>query len=384
MQVELVMNDFPPELIDDIIGHISPDDLQSFRNCSLVARSWVHSSRSSLFKSVDLRREAHLRSWLNNISSKNLGVLEYVRALAVNAGITSDEHSEVLASSLPLFPKLKRLVLFRARMSSIAQLGMSLAPQQSLECLSLDGCYLTINALTKLINHFPNLVQLELRDILPANDGEPIPSTLLRPLRKLITNEPDTGEALGILDQFLGLRPRCEEVIIDVYACAARSLPQRIIDGVGATVKCLNVRGNMNCVENPLRLENCRELRELEVHSLGLMEPYLITTITSTRVQKIIFVQSSPFLEYVSALPNCNYWSGLDDALCELVDRLEYGRLLEVEYRFPSDFGWTKRQFSECLPGLHEKDRAKVVGVQGSAADFYFGVDYFSEGDEDD
>jgi len=43
---------FPQELIDKVIESLDPTELQTFRSCSLVAKSWTHSSSAMLFHSV--------------------------------------------------------------------------------------------------------------------------------------------------------------------------------------------------------------------------------------------------------------------------------------------------------------------------------------------
>ena len=92
----------PCELIDEILSLLPSDDRQSFKNCSLVAKSWVNPSRRWLFETVHIRAttlrawrtnippadgkdvqqlELALQSWQETIPPANSGFSEYVRWL---------------------------------------------------------------------------------------------------------------------------------------------------------------------------------------------------------------------------------------------------------------------------------------------------------------
>ena len=107
----------------------------------------------------------------------------------------------------------------------------------------------------------------------------------------------------------------------------------------------------------PLTLSNCRELRELEICPLrlGPVELDLISSITSTNIQRIIFTQCLP--PYELPLSDIPHWPILDDSLCRLVDRLECGRRLEVEFRGLNALAWWGGElgFKKCLPRSYEK-----------------------------
>jgi len=75
--VSKVTTRLPQELLDKIIGHLPQNDRRSLRNCSLVAKSWIHTARKRLFEEVDLTTETSLESWLNKISLENLGLLQH-------------------------------------------------------------------------------------------------------------------------------------------------------------------------------------------------------------------------------------------------------------------------------------------------------------------
>jgi len=108
-------------------------------------------------------------------------------------------------------------------------------------------------------------------------------------------------------------------------------------------------------VGNPLSLSNCRELRELRIYALhpGTPELNLISSITSTNIQKIAFTRPySPPESLPLDHPN---WTKLDYSLCQLVDRSECG--LEVEFQALDVQAWWSGElgFKKYLPRFFEK-----------------------------
>ena len=79
------------------------------------------------------------------------------------------------------------------------------------------------------------------------------------------------------------------------------------------------------------------------------MELDLISSITSTNIQKIRFA--------VSPVQDRPGWTQLDDSLCRLVDRLECGLRLEMSFRDAAmQKWWTGEQVLEKhLPRFYEK-----------------------------
>ena len=239
------MKDLPEEVLDEILGHLPSGDMQSFQNCSLVAKSWIYPSRRRLLEVVGTLKEPALWSWLNDVSSGNVELLQHVRYLSVRIDPSLRIRPGICVNpprvDTPFFPCLKTLVLYSGCPPSIARLGVSLAPQHTLESLRLYRCRVTISTLATLINHFPNLVHLRLCGIIDGVDDKPIPP-LCRPLRILSVNEPDSLDKPGILDQLMQLRPQCDVATISVCPNAAPSLAQRIVNGVDATLKQLTLR----------------------------------------------------------------------------------------------------------------------------------------------
>ena len=237
----------PPELLAEIINHI-PDD-KSLRNCSLVAKSWVYPSQRCIFRAVNVSRTTRLKSWSETISPTNIEVLQHVRSLTYNiANTPGSRHPplDFLRDYSPSLPHLKRLIFFSGFLPSPTQLGTYSPFQRSLSFISLWGCSVTVSRLVTLVNYFPNLAHLELMGLSHKVDGRPaLPFS--RPLQKLTVTDLYTNGGLVLLDQLMGLHPQCDEVAIGMYATSCPSLAQRVIDGVKANVKRLNLKSNLAC-----------------------------------------------------------------------------------------------------------------------------------------
>lgn len=72
---------FPQELIDKVIESLDPTDLQTFRACSLVARSWTHTSWANLFRSLSITSWDMLYRWCLNTTAGPNGPGSYVHSL---------------------------------------------------------------------------------------------------------------------------------------------------------------------------------------------------------------------------------------------------------------------------------------------------------------
>ena len=59
---------FPQELIDKVIASLEPTDLETFRACSLVAKSWTHPSWAILFRSVSITSWDTFHRWCLSIT----------------------------------------------------------------------------------------------------------------------------------------------------------------------------------------------------------------------------------------------------------------------------------------------------------------------------
>ena len=72
---------FPQELIDKVIESLDPTDLQTFRACSLVAKSWIHPSWAMLFHSVSITSWDMFHRWCLNTTPGPDGPGSYVHSL---------------------------------------------------------------------------------------------------------------------------------------------------------------------------------------------------------------------------------------------------------------------------------------------------------------
>lgn len=239
--------ELPPELLDDIISYIPPDDYQSLQNCSLVAKPWVYPSRRRIFKTVNLRRVTRQELWLATISPTNVEVLQHVRSLICRIADAPDSprpSADPLRDYLPSFDHLERLTFFSGFLPSLTQIGTYSAFQHTLSCISLQYCRATASALVALVDYFPNLTHLDLSKISLWVDDQPaLPFS--RPLQKLTIADLYSDGGLVLLDQLMGLRPQCDEVSIGMYGTSCPSLAQRVIKGVNASVKRLNLKSDL-------------------------------------------------------------------------------------------------------------------------------------------
>ena len=256
------MENLPPELLDKIIGYL-PQDKRFLRNYSLVARSWTYPCQTRLLGTIEKLFESTLWRRLDKASPGNVEVLRCVRSLSLYVDVSLRERPEALAhfhyNEFPLFPRLKRMALhYWGRPSVSPQLGVVLAPQNTLECLSLRECRITISALVALINHFPNLAEVQLIALKHEVNHEPIPS-LARPLVKLSIIGPNIDDDPSLISQFLELQPRCDEVtiraVIEWWPFETRLLlTQRLIDGLPTALKHLNLDFLTKCEWRPKTL----------------------------------------------------------------------------------------------------------------------------------
>jgi len=219
--------DLPPELLDKIISHL-PDDKIYLQNCSLVAKSWVYPSQRRLFNVVCVWGDTELKSWSDAISPTNVGVLQHVRSLTCKIADTPGScysPLDFLRDYSPSFRQLERLTLLSGFLPSLdTQMNTYSAFQHTLSYLSLQRCIATASGLAALVNYFPNLAHLDLSELFHWGVSQPT-HPLSRPLQKLTVTEFYAGHSLGLLDRFMELHPRCEEVTIRMTGPRAHRSP---------------------------------------------------------------------------------------------------------------------------------------------------------------
>ena len=72
---------FPQELIEKVIESLGQTDLQTFRACSLVTRSWTHPSWARLFRSISITSWDAFHRWCLNTTAGPDGPGSYVNSL---------------------------------------------------------------------------------------------------------------------------------------------------------------------------------------------------------------------------------------------------------------------------------------------------------------
>ena len=124
--------------------------------------------------------------------------------------------------------------------------------------------------------------------------------------------------------------------------------------------------------EPPVTLSNCQELCDLYIYMSQpwIVEPGLISSITSTNIQRITF--NHQFLPDELPEQDRPDWTQLDNSLCRLVDRLERGLQLEVNFDSAAIQRWWTGELGlkKCLPRFYEK--GGVSGGQERARFFPF------------
>ena len=114
---------------------------------------------------------------------------------------------------------------------------------------------------------------------------------------------------------------------------------------------------------DPLTLARCRELQELKLDASRptVAELNLISTITSTSIQRIIFNRSFVLQEIPA--PDLPDWTRLDRSLCQLVGRLGRGLRLSVEFKALDAQAWWDGDldFRKHLSMFYEKSLVRPV-----------------------
>jgi len=370
--------DLPQELLDEILTYIPTDDCRSFRSCSLVAKSWVRPSRRRLFETINIAGSVHLGRLLEEISPTDARMLlQHVRSITCRIDHTPDPphgSADLLHDYSSSLCQLKRLTFHSGCPPSLSQIETYTAFRYSLSYLCLRSFRITANVVVTIANYFPNLAHLHLDTLSYMANDQPIPP-FSRSLQELTIDE-FTSEGLPLLDQLMGLRPHCNKCTVGRGRIPW--LAQRVINGVESSVKHLDIQSKLIGVSNfkkkpatrmaecspgiiteagdPLTLSNCRELCELEIYASCPKSPELdlILSITSTKIQRIVFTRT-PYQDNQVVRPET--WAKLDNSLCRLVDRLECGLQLEVEFLVLNRTAWWrgKQGFKKRLPRSYGK-----------------------------
>ena len=229
--------------LDEIFGHLPPDDGESLQACSLVAKPWVSPSQSRLFSSV-IVTESNYRSWKDGVSYANAELFSHVRSLRYfirwSRMIPDCGPLPIgdLFDYLPLFRHLQHLSLCSTRIKS----DISEQPEafsvfrHTLSSLTFHTLILISPGLASTIDYFPNVRDLKVTDPIWEADHQQAPP-LSRPLRGRLSIEMCGYQVLSTFaDRFSGL-PEVEydELLIlgNFHPTSSTSHYQRIIDTCG-------------------------------------------------------------------------------------------------------------------------------------------------------
>ncbi|KAF9645178.1 hypothetical protein BDM02DRAFT_3120600 [Thelephora ganbajun] len=358
----------PQELVDEIIGHLPTYYPQSLHSCSLVAKSWTHPSQKRLFENINIH-PGNFRSWLDSISPTNAVLLGHIRSLSYTTYTTHPDRTiepaySALRDYFPSFCQLRRLTLsFDCTPSHPQQIESFSAFQHTLSDLSLSNRAVTTSTLVTLINYFPNLACLYLRNLSYRREAERTSSPPRSPFKKLYVTEWPVC-SLDLLDELSKLGLHFDEVAISQIA-PTHTWPEfakRVVDAFGAGAKRLRLHGSPQHVDHSLTLSHCRELREFEIYAPRPNDTdlNLISSITPTNIQKIILTHSTAF-RFSAAH---TYWTRFDDVLIQLINRSEYKLRLEVEFQGVYDTRGEKSVLKMYLPRFHEKGRVTILSTR--------------------
>jgi hypothetical protein len=239
--------DLPQELLDGIFSHLPSDGGKTLRACALVARTWVYPAQRLLFSSIRFNTDTY-QSWEKAISPANTELLTHIRSLHYFTRNPHPRHRIIphvnaLAGYLPSFRQLQILTLSGMRVNPDCSQGIFSAFQHTLSSLSLREVSLPWVVFAALVDYFPSLRNLEVRD--PNYDEDDRQSTTLsKPLYGKLFISTFTDEALATFsDKLPGLPVAYDELTIG-WSSIARPVPryyQQIIDTCAKSLKRLNL-----------------------------------------------------------------------------------------------------------------------------------------------
>jgi hypothetical protein len=243
-----MMTPLPHDVIEKIFGFLPLENKESFRNYSLVEKSWVYPSQKRMFKSVETR-DKNLRAWLDRVSPEHLGYVQHLICRSEPLLFTERRTERMRAASHYHNPSLQltHFELSHTEIgSSLGEIDLFSVIGPTLSRITLMDCKLSNSALVALVNHFPNLDYICLKK-LHALASHTQPSLIPRkPLKKLVIDNrfeyfPDFLEELSKL-QF-------EEVAIESPLPTVKFV-NHVARIFGAHVKCLRLpqiwRGKCN------------------------------------------------------------------------------------------------------------------------------------------
>ena len=232
----------PQELIDEIIRYLSLFDRQSLGNCSLVAKSWIHTSQKYLFESVTAS-SGNLRPRLDGISRMKLSGLifhltcdieDLCRVWPIELAAHDSDHSHSLQ-------QLSHLNLPQIILLSFPQ-DIELPFKPTLSQVTLSYCRISMSSLVALVEYFPKLESLCLKDVDCLDPHEKSILSPLHPLKNLSISE-GGGVLMTVPDEFSQLGFRFDEITLDPASrpFVSAAFVNRVARAFGACVKFLRL-----------------------------------------------------------------------------------------------------------------------------------------------
>jgi hypothetical protein len=211
------------DIVDTIIDSVDGDDLDTFRQCSLVATNWVHRSQSNIFKTIkwsDLVYENHFSKWLQAAGPKKADLLSHtLHLLLFNLGFAEGQHLWLCKfPRLQAFQNTTRLPLPNDQFLTFMRFNVG----SSLRMLILHETCIRRGTLIGVICTFPLLDYLYLHGIYtPDFDCEAVFPALSPPLTGELSlcdyrkHLPIVAQLSILPFRFTGIRIKVRDDILD-------------------------------------------------------------------------------------------------------------------------------------------------------------------------
>jgi len=210
----------PPEILDKILENIPTNTRtgeSTLISCALVATWWTEPSQRLLFSSVSIQTSNYRRRMDGVVLSRSKArLLERVRWLLLGQCRMQDlsqDHGEYL----PAVCNVRGLSLYRARAEYINQAQFHAcfsAFRGTITFLSIEWIVMSFDAFVALVDYFPDLRTLVLRNFELEPDKGPVPS-LSRPLRGTLCVHSSLSSPSKLLSRFAKLDLEYEVLLID-------------------------------------------------------------------------------------------------------------------------------------------------------------------------
>ena len=241
----------PPEILDKILGYIPTDNegRQTLVACALVATWWMELSQGRLLSLVSINNDNHQR-WMDSVisSPSKAHLLQYVRSLLHRRGAFGFGYR---MQNLPLHSgeyllalrNLHSLTLSKIRIEHIGEEEFHTcfsAFRETLTFLSLKNFVASFSAFITLVDYFPNIRTLQLREFRPEPNDGPVPS-LSRPLQGKVHVCSHDSDSFEWLDWFAGLDLEYEELVVTSFSFTGTRFVESALQISARTVNYLRL-----------------------------------------------------------------------------------------------------------------------------------------------